>query len=203
MFIKKFITKKTVGLLCVAGTTSLYLYNKHFYEMELLNQYNYLLQNEVKLSGVFLQQRQPFGSLWFVNWLLPYHQSLKIVQKDGTIRHVGLGRTDDERFSRETGFVLHEGEKYDKLSSYETSMPIECWVEYKRKFGHFPSNIDIDILNNITLTKKEALPTDKIYRETFGRLARDHNGEPVIVTCRSSVMYAIREEELRRINQSE
>ena len=200
---KKFINKKTVTAGCVTGLAMAYIYDKHNYEKELFNQFNYLLQNETKLSGVYLQQRQPWNFFWYITWALPYHQSLKIVQKDGTIRHVGLGRTDSNIFSRETGFVLHEGEKYIKLNGQETSIPIECWVDYKRKFGHFPSNINIEELNKITLTKKEAGSNDSVYRETFGRLTKDLNNDIIFVSCRSSVMYAIREEELRRTKTSE
>lgn len=201
MFVKKFITKKTVGCVVLAGMASAYLYNKHLYEKELFNQFNHLLQNETKLSGVYLQQRQPFGFLWYFNFLLPYHQSLKIIQKDGTVRHVGLGKTDGDYFSRETGFVLHEGEKYDNLSNYEISIPIECWVEYQRKFGHFPNGTEIKELNKITITQKEALIGESVYKETFGRLTKDHNNDIILVSCRSAVMYAIREEEMRRIKE--
>lgn len=201
MFIGRFITKKTVAAFCCTGLASAYLYEKHFYEKELLNRYNELLESETKLSGVYLQQRQPFGSFGYFSWLLPYHQSLKIVQLDGTIRQVGLGKTGGERFSRETGFVLHEGERYNQLNSYEISIPIECWVDYNRKFGHYPGTIDIGKLNKITLTQKEAQPNETVYKETFGRFARDHNDDPILVSCRSAVMYAIREEELQRIGE--
>jgi hypothetical protein len=202
MFLKKFINKKTVGLVCTAGTASVYLYNKHTYEQELFNRYNGLLENKEPLSGVYLQQRQPFGFHSYFAWLLPYHQSLKITQRDGTVRHVGLGKNRSSQFSMESEFVFHEGSKYDSLKQFEVSMPIECWVDFKRKFGHYPSNIDIEILNEITKTRKEALEGEEIYHVVFGKITKDMSGEIVINSCRSAVMYAIKEEENRRLQKN-
>ncbi len=161
---------------------------------------NYLLQNNKSLSGVYLQQRQPFSSLWFIRWVLPYHQSLKIVQTDKSIRHVGLGRTSEHHglFDLETEFILHKGGEYNKLNEYEISFPIECWVDYKRKYGHFPENINVDELNKITITRDETTNFSDIYKTMLGKPSRDNNGDFILTSYRSAVMYAIREEELRR-----
>lgn len=192
------LNKKIIGVVCGLGLSATYCYKKHLYEKELFNQYNYLLQNNVKLSGVYLQQRQAFGFLWYVHWLLPYHQSLKIVQKDGTIRHVGLGKSNNDPLDRHSEFTLHEGKHYEGLSDSELSIPIECWVDYKRKYGNFPSNINIESLNKITTTEKEKSEGDSVYKIKFGQPHRDQNGDFMMASCRSAVMHAIREEELIR-----
>ena len=70
----KYVTKLT----CAAATTatlSIYFYKKHMYEQEMFNQ-----------SGIFVQQGQAFPNFWFIQWIIPYHQSLKIVDKEtGTV----------------------------------------------------------------------------------------------------------------------
>lgn len=190
------LTRKRLGY--IGGGVILfsgYCYQKHMYEKEMFMRMNYLLQNKVKLSGVYLQQRQPFGFLWFIQWLLPYHQSLKIIQEDGSIRHIGLGKSVLSKgiFDLISEFVLHEGEKYERLEKYEKSFPIECWVDYMRKFGHYPE-IDINKLNEITMTRKEAKNDEElsqIYITKYGKPARDDNGNFIITTCRSAVMWAI------------
>lgn len=196
------LNKRLLYVLSGTGISALYFYQNHMYEKELFTRMNYLLQNNMKLSGVYLQQRQPFSYLWFIRWVLPYHQSLKIVQKDGSVRHVGLGRNSKHNsfFDLKTEFILHKGEDYNKLNEYEISFPIECWVDYKRKYDHFPENINVDQLNKITMTREEATKEELvyIYKTIFGKPTRDNNGDFVITSCRSAVMYAIRGEELCR-----
>ena len=202
-----FVNKKILSAIVITSTTALYFYNKHMYEKELFAQMNYLLHNEIKLSGVYLQQRQPFGFLWYVQWILPYHQSLKIIDKDGNIRQVGLGKNSNNKefFNRESEFVLHKGDKYDKLNDYEISIPIECWVDYKRKFGQFPKNVNVELLNKITMTREEANDdsVNNIYKTTCGNITRDINDDVVIISCRSAVMDVIRLEELCRLKSDE
>jgi len=202
-----FINKKVLSAIAITSATALYFYNKHMYEKELFTQMNYLLRNEIKLSGVYLQQRQPFGFLWYVQWILPYHQSLKIINKDGNIRQVGLGKNSNNKefFNRESEFVLHKGDKYDKLNDYEISIPIECWVDYKRKFGQFPKNVNVELLNKITMTREEANDdsVNNIYKTTCGNITRDINDDVVIISCRSAVMDVIRLEELCRLKSDE
>ena len=199
-----FVNKKILSAIVITSTTALYFYNKHMYEKELFAQMNYLLHNEIKLSGVYLQQRQPFGFLWYVQWILPYHQSLKIIDKDGNIRQVGLGKNSNNKefFNRESEFVLHKGDKYDKLNDYEISIPIECWVDYKRKFGQFPKNVNVELLNKITMTREEANDdsVNNIYKTTCGNITRDINDDVVII---SAVMDVIRLEELCRLKSDE
>jgi hypothetical protein len=66
----KWITKKIILIIISIIFASTYVYKKHMYEVEMLDQYNYLLQNNIKLSGVYIQQRQPFPILWYIQWLL-------------------------------------------------------------------------------------------------------------------------------------
>jgi hypothetical protein len=206
-----FITKKRllIGIIGV-GTISTYFYRKHMYEKELFDRMNYLLQNNIKLSGVYLQQRKPFGNCLFLGyffWSSPYyHLSLKI-SPDGNPRHVGLGKVSSDFFNLDAEFVLHKGEKYENLNQLESSIPIEAWVKYKRKYGHFPNNINVKVLNEITLTRQEAeaagMSTDHLYKTTFGQISRDDNGDLVISTCISAVIDVIREEEKRRPRPNE
>lgn len=204
--IKKFLGKRLLYGTCITGTAILYCYQKHMYEKELFTRMNYLLQNKIPLSGVYLQQRQPFGSIWFIHWIMPYHQSLKIMQKDGSIRHVGLGRNPEHKhfYDLSSEFILHKGVEYNRLSEYEISFPIECWVDYKRKYGKFPENIDINKLNEITMTREEATSKDlpNIYKTIFSKPTKDDNNDFVFTSCRSAVMYAIRKEELNRKQKS-
>jgi hypothetical protein len=89
--INKLRSKKVVYPSFLGGLVY-YFYNKHMYEQEYNNRLIYLLENKVELSGVYVMQRQALSWLWYIQWLLPYHQSLKIVnKKTNTIRHVGLG----------------------------------------------------------------------------------------------------------------
>src|SRR5437867_1066631 len=94
-FLKKkwFVSAGVIGIL-----SSQYCYKKHMYEKELFDRYNDLvLEKKVKLSGISVQQRQAFPMLWYIQWLLPYHQSLKFRNPDGTVRQVGLGRSPEKK----------------------------------------------------------------------------------------------------------
>jgi hypothetical protein len=174
---------------------TIYFKKKHEHDQKLFMRMNEIIKGDVKLSGVYLNQRNPFGMLGMISWLLPYHQSLVIVS-NGNTRHVGLASSKVKKgfFDRTSEFTLHHGEKYRILNSKEISYPIECWVDYEKKYGHFPENIDPEVLNRITMTRDEAkekqLPEDDIRRYTFANL---FNGE--LITCRSVSMNVIREAE--------
>ena len=193
--------KNLALVIAVIGTTTSYFYKKHQYDKELMDRMNYVMieisQGKRELSGVYLQQRQPFSFLWCVQWLLPYHQSLKIIQKDGTIRNVVLSRNPNPKsFADLTSeFVLHEGEKYDGLNQSEMSYPIECWVDYYRKYDHYPENIDIQLLKEITITRSETTDLSKLFQTTFGFPLIDDTGHWRFQSCRSAVMDALRTHE--------
>lgn len=78
------------------------------------------MKNNDKLSGVYLQQRQPFGKLKMLTWLLPYHQSLKIRLADGTVRHIGLAKSKIDKMIN-SEFTSHDTEEYKYLNEYEFS----------------------------------------------------------------------------------
>jgi len=201
--------KKVIIVATGFGLSSVYFYKKHQYEKEMFDQLIYISENNIKLSGVRLQQRRPFGNLFFlkfIQWSLPYHQSLRMVMPNGVIRHVGLAKSSGSFFDFMSEFVLHSGGNYDAyLNDLESSIPIEIWVEYKRKFGHFPSNIDVEELAKITMTKSEAKTPEEIkqiYKIPFGKPNRDANNDLIFNSCRSAVMYAIRREEEKRTQKA-
>jgi hypothetical protein len=168
----------------------------------MLERFVFLLENDVKLSGVKLQQRPAFGIIGHLQWLIPYHQSLKIpISKDSKeFRHVGLGNING--FQSE--FVSHKDREYYYLNFMEASIPIECWVDYYRKTGHYPGDlgpIDVDELNKITKTSGECNENEEVFRTTFGSIIIGIDGRKTISTCRSSVEYAIHEEEKRRLEK--
>jgi hypothetical protein len=191
---------------CIVAASS-YSYKMHMYEKEMFDQYNYLLSNNAKLSGVYVQQRQAFPILLYIQWLLPYHQSLKFINKDSTIRQVGLGRSSNKKsfFDFTSEFVSHTTKKYLGLELYERSVPIECWVDYKRIFGHFPSDINVGKLKELTMTREEAvekqIDVKNIYTTTFGSLIFGIYGKYVTSTCNYALIHVVRTEELSR-NQS-
>ncbi len=210
------VKKKRHVLLTVASMTSLasfYNYKRHLYERELFNRMNQVMwsvsSGETKLSGVFLQQRQAFGWMWYFQWLMPYHQSLKFVDlnTNETYRHVGLGHVDGEgRLT--SAFKSHTDAKYTYLNTFETSIPIECWVDFKYRMGHFPSNVDAQLLVQLTKTPDEqsalssgSTPTE-IYKTKFGSIMTLPNGQRTISTCQSAAMQAVMKEELIRNNKT-
>jgi hypothetical protein len=185
-FFKKVTLKQVVGFTAASGFTSTYFFFRHMHEKRFLERMNNLLTEEKKLSGIYLQQRQPFGFLGFVSWLLPYHQSLKIKMPDGSMVHMGLATDKAGHSRRDVKFIEHNGSNYTKLNNYEISIPIECWVDYERKFGNFPENIDKEIL------------LQKIYefKGKFGSVGFDLNGDFRFLSCRSAVRDVIRQTEL-------
>ena len=201
---KKKVIKRRYIIATFACLSIYYNYKRHVYEQELFKRFNYVLENNVKLSGVYIQQRQAFQWLWYLQWLLPYHQSLKIKNKsNNTTRHVGLGSTGN---FLQSGFVDHTDIKYKYLNRFNQSIPIECWVDYKRTFGHYPENIDIELLNEITITNKEAevkgKSIDKVFNTRFLCLIKGIHDRYTISTCQYAVMYAIRKEELERLSKN-
>ena len=197
---------KKIGLGC-AGVIlcSSYSYKKHMYEKEMFDQYNYLLSHKVPMSGIYVQQRQPFPILQYIQWLMPYHQSLKFVNSDGSIRQVGLGRSPNKKsfFDLTSEFVSHTTKKYSGLEMYEKSVPLEVWVDYKFIFGHFPENVNVETLKKLTMTREEAVeskmnPDKDIYTTTFGSLIFGIYGKWVTSTCNYALLHAVRTEELMR-----
>lgn len=180
----------------IAGIVSYYNYNRHMYERELFNRMNEVIQGKVKLSGVYLQQRQAFSWLWYVQWLLPYHQSLKIVNPltGEMIRHIGLNHAKNGGFLT-SSFGSHTNLEYNYLNRFESSIPIECWVDYYHQMGHYPENIDVSMLNRITATEDES---PNAYKTQFGSFIKLPNGSTTFSSCQSAIMRAIMIEELVR-----
>jgi hypothetical protein len=103
-------------------------------------------------------------------------------------------------------FVEHVDPSYEKWTKFERSLPVECFVPYKRYFGNFPNNIDIDKLKEITMTRDEALskglnPEKTIYITTFGSIFKGVYDKWVMSTCNYAVINALRQEELMRQNK--
>lgn len=181
-----------------SGMLAYYSYSCHRYNQDLYDRMLYLLEHKVELSGVYLQQRQSFGFIGYLQWLIPYHQSLKIIlpTPDGNKeRHVGLGGVG----GLTSEFVLHNKEKYEYFNKFETSLPIECCVEYYRKTGHFPENVNPVELNKITATTEENTG-NPVYNTTFGSIVTGIDGKKTISTCQSAVLWALDQEEKRRLN---
>ena len=160
---------------------------------------------ERKLCGVFLQQRQAFGWMWYFQWLMPYHQSLKFVDLNTgkTTRHVGLGHLDGAGLLTST-FTSHFQQKYVYLNTFETSIPIECWVDYQQRMGHFPEDIDVDLLNKLTMTPQEQTQNQysgPVYKTTFGSIIMLPNGQYTLSTCQAAAMQAVMREEMIRKKQ--
>jgi len=206
--------RKTAVFAILSASTffSYYNYKRHLYEQELFSRMNEVMRKtaaaEMQLSGVFIQQRQAFGWMWYFQWLMPYHQSLKFVdlKTHQTYRHVGLGHNQGEGFLS-SSFQSHCSKQYSTLNRFETSIPIECWVDFKRKMGYWPSNVDVQMLENITMTPEEfkARPVERpVYKTAFGSLMKLPNGEWTISTCQSAAMYALMTEQIshKRENNS-
>lgn len=203
---RKKITVACVGVILCSS----YSYKKHMYTKEMLDQYNYLLVNKVPLSGIYVQQRHPFPFLQYISWLMPYHQSLKFVNTNGIIRHVGLGRSPNKKsfFDMTSEFVSHRTKKYYGLELYEKSVPLEVWVDYKYIFGHFPENVNVETLKRLTMTSEEAIelkmnPDKDIYTTTFGSLIFGIYGKWIPSTCNYALLQAVRTEELMRKKESQ
>ena len=194
MFVKarSFVTRKrvatTIVLTGVSVGTAYYMKKKHEHDKLFSDQCIYLFENPAELSGVYLVQRPPFGYISYLQWLLPYHQSLCIKMPDGTIRCVGLGQSPGTKFYEFLSqFVDHHSDKHKNLDKNSFMIPIEAWVDYYIKYGVFASGIDIQILNDLTKT------TGDVNVVNFGSLFRDIDGSLRITTCRSEAMRVIYE----------
>jgi hypothetical protein len=199
-----FNAKRVCFTLSMLGAVNYYMYTQHVRKQKIMNRMNYLLTNKIPLSGVYLQNRPPF-KIWFLRWFLPYHQSLKIVDFDThqIVRYVGLGSFPYKNsvFERTAVFVHHTGEKYENLNNLDISIPIECWIDYEDKFGHFPENINTQKLTEITKTFDEKKSNEPIYTTNFLSYYKNKTlGFSYFSTCQSAVMWAIRTEELERKN---
>ena len=182
---------------CAVGMTGsiVYFHNKHKYEQEMFRRMNELLQARAQLSGVYIHQRQAFRFLWYLQWLVPYHQSIKMVTPKRT-RHVGLGPHRREGLCTfYSCFVQHEGPSYDDLNRHDIPIPIECWVDYYYKFGHYPEAPDPELLTALTATPAES---EKFYETRFLSIIRYPDGTTTTSTCRSAVMNLIYKERLIR-----
>ena len=130
-------------------------------EKEMSERLLYLRKNNIPLSGVELEYRSPNKNQILNKVFDIRHVSLKIVdKKTGKVRKVGLGYNGPFLKSE---FTLHY--------YYDNSIPIECWVDYKKKIGHFPGElnpIDIDKLNQLTKTREECSHGESIYSTLFG-----------------------------------
>lgn len=178
------------------GIITAYFYKKHQYDKQLFDRMNVVMeevnQGKRKLSGVYVQNRQPLGFLWMIQWWLPYHQSLKFEFIDGTERKVGLGSpSGSSMFDMTSELILQMGGKYDELAKYEFSVPIECCIEFERRFGHYVVINDVDALVKLTLTREE---TDDFLTVTYGKPFVE-NGKVNIVTCRSVVLDLLKKAE--------
>lgn len=102
-----------------------------------------------------------------LTWL---NQSLKIRLADGTVRHIGLAKSKIDKMIN-SEFTSHDTEEYKYLNDY-------------------PENIDIELLNKLTITRLE--DSKAVETITFGKPKFDLNGDFVITTCRSEIMRVIR-----------
>ena len=196
-----FVSRKKLALgALVIGFWGACEYRKHMDQKEFIERLTYLSEANSKLSGVKIRQRAPFGFFWYVQWLLPYHQSLEIPQTDGSVKHVGLGKTGKRFYSMcESGFVNHALAKYDLLNGLDMCFPIEAWTTYKKKYGHYPTNVDVNKLNAFTITEEDYnnLTPDEakdhpLYKVQCGSFYWDPlDGTPRFASCRSAVMDAI------------
>ncbi len=191
--------------LATGGATvlSYYFYKKHLYEKELYDRMNHIMTHKIPLSGVRLQQRGAFPSFGPVTWLFPwYHQSLLFLDPDNgkVIRHVGLGQNAEASgfFDLRSEFVSHRGKVYKYLNRFEKSFPIECWVDYKHKYGHYPENIDVQVLTELTRTRKDPESNSSFYQTWYLKPIKDIDGNWTVSSCQSAVWFVIRKEELLR-----
>jgi hypothetical protein len=195
----KKVTLATVGTVGL----SYYFYNKHMYQKEQYDRLLYVITNDVPLSGVRLQQRGAFPSFGPFTWLFPfYHQSLQFVdpKTDTVIRQVGLGKNLDAHvwWDLRSEFVSHQDKVYKYLNRFETSIPIECWVDYRRQYGHYPENIDVNVLKELTRTRDEPESKFPLYETTYLVPIKTLDDKWTVSSCQSAVWYVIRKEELLR-----
>lgn len=155
------------------------------------------ISSPVYKPGAYIASRPPFnpGNPLFV--LFPEHQSLVIITADGKRRQVGLGNSK-KRFWSE--LVLHVGGRYEELNEQDILTPIELWEEYRRKYGHFPDNVDLDKLNELTMTRGEAeqipeFDMDTLLTVLYGMPKIDIDGTALSCTCRSTIRDLILQEQ--------
>jgi len=179
---------------------------QHLYHKTLINRLNEVYTSEKSLSGVYLHIRPPFPQLGSLSYILPYHWSLSIKNIENSnipnnnltkYRHVGLQRAPNQgMFGRIAVFGSHHDDKYKHVNATEYIIPIECWIEYKQKYGHYPgdeSSISQELLNEFTITLDEIKSNNIILtgyntREyIFGKYINNE-----FVTCRSVTLEAIR-----------
>lgn len=182
---------------------------QHLYHKELINRLNEVHTSGKPLSGVYLHVRPPFPQLGSLSYLLPYHWSLSIREQSLTnqedlitsnydnlrkYRHVGLQRAPNQGFfGRVAIFGSHLDDKYNHVNATEYIIPIECWIEYKQKYGHYPGDegsISQELLNEFTITLDEIKSNQEntnVREYIFGQYI-NHD----FVTCRSVTLEAIR-----------
>lgn len=189
------------------NTIKLHQKNQHQYHKELINRIHEVYSSDKPTSGIYLHIRPPFPQLGSFSYLLPYHWSLSIVpnhnkpmpihypntnaENNVKHRHVGLQRSPNQGiFGRKAVFGSHLDDRYQIANTSEYIIPIECWIEYKTKYGHYPGDentISQELLNEFTITHDELKSnTDNLREFDFGKYI---NGE--FVTCRSVTLEAI------------
>lgn len=191
--------------LATGGTAGLayYFYDKHMYQKELYDRMIYVMTHKVPLSGVRLQQRGAFPAFGPFTWVFPfYHQSLQFVdpETDTVIRQVGLGKNKNAHkwWDLRSEFVSHRNKVYKYLNRFETSIPIECWVDYKRRYGHYPENIDVKVLTELTRTRDESKSELPFYETVYLAPIKTLDDTWTLSSCQSAVWHVIRKEELLR-----
>lgn len=183
----------------------LYREKQHQYHKELINRIHEVYSSEKPTSGIYLHIRPPFPQLGSLSYLLPYHWSISIIPNhnkpiltnhhyshtNANYRHVGLQRAPNQgMFGRKAVFGSHHHDRYQNANKSEYIIPIECWIEYKQKYGHYPGDkgtISQELLNEFTITYDETTPNSQNVREyIFGQFINNE-----FVTCRSVTLEAI------------
>lgn len=175
------------------------------YYVHSVNQHNYAravsrrgIENleSMKFSGVYIRERPAFN-IPIIERFLPKHQSIEIRKKDGTRKHIGLGRVPS---TREIAFINHDCEKYKTLNERESLIPVEMWYEFYSEFGAWISDIDVEIMEKLLLTPQES-PKKYFMTDYFGFYFYPQKKETFISTCRSAIRNAFIKEYLIRTKQ--
>lgn len=171
-------------------------------ELELKQRMNEIERLECKLSGVRVCERPTrLEFLGWLNHLLPFHLSLIIpsgetnVHQEGKLRHVGLAGYDYKGvIPNKYGATMW---RLDTDHESQASFPVEAWVEYREVFGHFPKNVDIHKLRQITWTPEELEAAGMDYRPTLPRFlswVRGVRTRPFqLYHCRWAALDAVRQ----------
>jgi len=198
------LTKLFIG----AGTTALisnYFYRTHLYNKKIIDSYNKCIQSgTINLNTketVYVCMRQAFPGLKLLKWIIPYHVSLEIIDKDGNTRHVGIGEspTRSRWFDTTSEFRFHTGPDYEYLNNFEMKVRLECWPDYEIEYGEELPAIPliIDKLNALTITREEAIaqgkPLDTLYMVPFGKPTYTPGGRIALYTCHYAVLTVLRE----------